>query len=299
MSYLGLKGSEGGYTQSSLSRVTDASASGASYFAALSIALIYMRIKSAFEEEEEKTEENSQETVSVEFEEEDKERRKSSVDSVAQTDPLVTVQIGDTVIEDRASLLEDRLRSEELSDEEISSFRSAMDGGTPSLNVSITTKNDVADLQFAATPAANLGWTVATETSSAHVSQAEIVDEYARQQSSGIESIKTVMHDAMLDDGITDSIYAHHGEQQHSVLVTPEAVFVFNKNGLVVDSVEIDEVKNTVEREADLVNGRTRSDQTREALKDFTGAEKASTTAAIPRIRRSRQNELTPQGPTL
>lgn len=300
MSYLGLKGGEGGYTQSALSRAADASTSGASYYVALTIALIYMRAIAAFskeEREEEEEDQDSQENVSVEYEGDDKESRKSSVDRVAQADPLVIVQIGDKVLEERASLLEDRLRSEELSEEEVSSFRAAMNGETPSLNVSITTKNDVADLQFAATPVANLGWTV--ENSSIRVSQSEIVDEYARQQSSELKSIKTVMHDAMLGDGVTDSIYAAHGEHEHSVLVTPEAVFVFNKNGLVVDSVEIDEVKNKVESEADLVNGHTRYDQTREALKDFPGAEKASTNAAIPKTRRSRQNELTPQGPTL
>ncbi|MBE9062238.1 hypothetical protein [cf. Phormidesmis sp. LEGE 11477] len=340
MNYPGLQGA-GGYTQSSSSRTAEASASGASYYTALSIALIYMKIKAAFKETEAEEEEDSQ-AVDVEVEDQpenfkeaneysegfntdeqpliegkaiqaiegasqdqlaamapptalppDRQSVKDKIDRIAQTNPVVTVKIGDTVLAEPSSSLLERL--EELGVEEQKAFAEAMQGENPTQRVSITIEEE--NINFLATPENNLGWTVPTTQADVEVAQSEIIEEVRRQNSKSHQKIKSAAQMQAVQDGIEEGTYPLHGESKYSVLVTSDAVFVFDqKSGLVQDSVEIGEVSNLAEKITDQINGLTRQEQTREALADYGGprhAKPARSSSAIPKVSR-RQNELTP-----
>ena len=312
----------GGTAQSSMSRAADGGTLATTYFIALSIGLAYMRIKSLFQEKSDEAEvggeddSESNDGYEVKFESEstpqltgkttrriegkdqnllnpgpdsDAVSVKEAINSIVQEDPKVTIRVGDESIEDRASRITKRLES--LNPESQRSFAIAMEGGKPDHDVSITIEDrEKGNIEFLANSEKNSGWIM---QSNARIPQSEIIEEVGRQNSQSHRSIKAIMTEANQED----ETYAVHGDTQYSVLVTPDAVFIFDKNGLVRDSVEIDEISNTVTSSAEEINGRTALEQRREAVADYGGSRNAQVVTASGQIGRStgrKQRELTP-----
>lgn len=301
----------GGSTQSSMSRAADGGTSMATYVVALSIVRI-MGLLQRKPNEPEVDEDNSQSIedngYEVKFESEsalqlegkttqqiegrdqnllnpgpdstsDSISVREAINSIVQEDPKVSIQVGDESIEDRASLTTKRLES--LSPENQSSFAVAMEGGNPEKDVSITIEDrERGNIKFRANSEKNSGWIM---QSNAKVPQSEIIEEVNRQNSQSYRSIKTVMTEANKED----KTYAVHGDTQYSILVTPDAVLIFDQNGLVRDSVEIDEISNTVTSSAEEINGRTALEQGKEAVADYGGSRNAQVVATSGQIGRS------------
>lgn len=328
-------GSDGGTTQSSLSRASDQVAQDTSYLIALStlaIAIMYMRITKLLQEKidelqadkdsSEPPEDNSHiNGYEVEFESEatksingtdqdllppgpdstnDSAAVRDAVNSIVREDLVVKVKIGDTVIKERSSHILRRMEALNFNDRKALAI--AMEGGKPDQEVSITVEDDTGqNIEFKANSNENSGWTVPSKQSTTVVPQDEVIEESNRQNTSSNRSIKAVMNEAKPED----DTFVVHGNS-YSVLVTPEAVLVFDKNGLVRESVEIDIVSKKVESAADAVNGMTPEQQRREAVADFGGTKNAKVVSSREEVRgpsaevrerpvkTKKQRELTP-----
>lgn len=199
--------------------------------------------------------------------------------NIASRDTLtIAVSVGDTRIEDSYANWPQRFN--ELSLSERQAISTAMTGGTPQQEVSISVKDTQgAVTHFSADAEKNNGWTV-SDNPAENLSAQAVEEDLQRQKTTGVEKIKNAMR-TMKPEGGPD---VFQGASLTVFTDGDEVIVVDNKSGIIRDAERLDKI------------GEVGEQAVRQSAKEAAGAfgVKGSAAKGISRPKIKKQRELTP-----